>query len=109
MHEMMNSKKVRIGTCTKDCYGSCVFKGIWNDEALEHKLLSTHPLKEHPFTNGFFCPKYKKREILLYHQKRVKNPLIRKGSKPGNNFQKITLNEAFEIITNKLIKIKKKK
>ena len=65
---MINSKKVRIGTCTKDCYGSCVFKGIWDDEALEYKLLSAYPLKEHPFTNGFFCPKYKKREIPIVDQ-----------------------------------------
>ena len=108
MREMIIPKKVRVGTCTKDCYGSCVFKGIWNDEALEHKLLSAQPLKEHPFTNGFFCPKYKKRETLLYHQKRVKNPLIRIGSKSENNFNKITLEKAFEIITNKLIEIQKK-
>lgn len=108
MRGMINPKKVRVGTCTKDCYGSCVFKGIWNDEALEHKLLSAQPLKEHPFTNGFFCPKYKKRETLLYHQKRVKNPLIRIGSKSENNFKKITLEKAFEIITNKLIEIQKK-
>jgi len=106
MNEMINPKKVRVGTCTKDCYGSCVFKGVWNDEALEHKLLSTHPLKEHPFTNGFFCPKYKKRETSLYHQKRLKSPLIRTGSKSRNNFKKIVLEEAFEIIISKLIKIR---
>ncbi len=99
---MINTKRVRIGTCTKDCYGSCVFKGIWDDEALEHKLQSTHPLKEHPFTNGFFCPKYRNRENLLYHPKRVKTPLIRKGEKPENNFEKTTLEKVFEIISEKI-------
>ncbi|NVM34960.1 MAG: molybdopterin-dependent oxidoreductase [Candidatus Lokiarchaeota archaeon] len=105
---MTYPNKDRVGTCTKDCYGSCVFKGIWNDEALEQKLLSAQPLKEHPFTNGFFCPKYKKRESLLYHQKRVKTPLLRIGAKSENNFEKITLEKAFEIITKKLIEIQKK-
>ncbi|MCK4371116.1 MAG: hypothetical protein KAW03_08620, partial [Candidatus Lokiarchaeota archaeon] len=84
MIEKRSPNKIRFGTCTKDCYGSCVFKGIWDDKALEYKLLSTRPLKEHPFTNGFFCPKYKQREKLLYHQKRLKNPLIRAGPKSEN-------------------------
>lgn len=100
--------KVRVGTCTKDCYGSCVFKGIWNDEALEHKLQSVQPMKGHPFTNGFFCPKYKKRESLLYHQKRVKIPLLRIGAKPENSFEKITLEKVFEILTKKLVENEKK-
>ena len=51
------NKLVRFGTCTKDCYGSCVFHGVWNDDALEHKLLHTKPMKDHPFTNGFFLSK----------------------------------------------------
>ena len=81
MTENKNPKKIRFGTCSKDCYGSCVFRGIWNDSASESKFLSAHPLKEHPFTNGFFCPKFKQREDLIYHQERLKHPLIRKGPK----------------------------
>ena len=107
MIEKRSSNKIRFGTCTKDCYGSCVFKGIWDDEALEYKLLSTRPLKEHPFTNGFFCPKYKQREKLLYHQKRLKNPLIRTGPKSENKFEKISVKKAFEIIVEKILDIQK--
>ncbi|MFX1366799.1 MAG: molybdopterin-dependent oxidoreductase [Promethearchaeota archaeon] len=102
---MVHPNKVRIGTCTKDCYGSCVFKGIWDDDALEYKLLSSHPMNKHPFTNGFFCPKYINREALLYHQERLKNPLIRTDVKPGNNFEKINLNKVFKIISHKISNI----
>jgi len=95
--------KVRFGTCSKDCYGSCVFTGVWDDDAQECKFISAIPSKSHPFTNGFFCPKYKRREDLIYHPERLKNALIRTGPKPENNFKKISLNKALELITEKLI------
>ncbi len=61
----MNFKKtfntIRFGTCSKDCYGSCVFKGLWDDNAPKNKLIKAIPDKKHPFTNGFFCPKFKQR------------------------------------------------
>jgi hypothetical protein len=66
----------RFGTCSKDCYGSCVFVGEWNDQAPEKKLLNVNPLKNHPFTNGFLCPKFNHREELLYHPHRLKSALI---------------------------------
>ena len=77
MKENRPPGKVRFGTCSKDCYGSCVFEGFWNDNALEQKFIKASPMKKHPFTNGFFCPKYLRRENLLYHEERLKNPLIR--------------------------------
>lgn len=97
------NKLVRFGTCTKDCYGSCVFHGIWNDDALEHKLLYTKPLKDHPFTKGYFCPKYNNRQELLYYPNRLKKPLIRTKAKPGNNFEIISSQQALDIITEKII------
>ncbi|MFX1388792.1 MAG: molybdopterin-dependent oxidoreductase [Promethearchaeota archaeon] len=98
-------EKKRVGTCSKDCYGSCVFEGIWNDKALEQKFLYALPMKKHPFTNGFFCPKFKSREDLVYHQLRVKHPLLRTGPKSENNFKKISLNSALDIISKKIIQI----
>ncbi|MFX1280150.1 MAG: molybdopterin-dependent oxidoreductase [Promethearchaeota archaeon] len=94
---------IRFGTCTKDCYGSCVFQGFWDDTALEEKLLYTKPLKNHPFTNGFFCPKYKNRQKLLYHPSRIKKPLIRTASKPNNKFETISSQQALDIITKKVM------
>jgi anaerobic selenocysteine-containing dehydrogenase len=105
MTEKENLETIRFGTCSKDCYGSCVFKGFWNDNAVEHKFINADPLKEHPFTNGFFCPKFKRREDLLYHQERLKNPLIRSGPKSENIFEVISLNHAFNLITSGLKKI----
>ncbi len=101
--------KIRFGTCSKDCYGSCVFKGYWNDDIFINKLVKAIPSKDHPFTNGFFCPKFKQRENLVYHQERLKYPLIRTGPKSENIFEKISLKKAFDLITEILIKVQKKR
>ncbi|MFX1376862.1 MAG: molybdopterin-dependent oxidoreductase [Promethearchaeota archaeon] len=100
MHEI-----VRFGTCTKDCYGSCVFNGFWNDNALECKLLYAKPLKPHPFTNGFFCPKYNRRQDLLYHPDRLKKPLMRIGPKPKSKFETISSLQALDIIAQKVLEL----
>lgn len=105
MIENKNPMKIRFGTCTKDCYGSCVFKGIWNDLAPEYKFLSANPLKDHPFTKGFFCQKLQHRENLLYHKDRLKDPLIRSGPKSENSFKSITYERVFEILSKKVIDI----
>jgi len=102
------SEKIRFGTCTKDCYGSCVFLGEWSDNAPEYKLISAVPLKDHPFTQGFFCQKLNRRQDLIYHPKRLKKPLIRTEPKGKNSFNSIHLEEALNIVAEILKDIKKK-
>jgi anaerobic selenocysteine-containing dehydrogenase len=82
--------------------------GEWNDEAVEKKLLIAKHLKDHPFTNGFFCPKLNNREKLLYHPNRLKTALIRSGSKGSNSFKPISLENAVNIISEKITEIKNK-
>ncbi|MBY8988440.1 MAG: molybdopterin-dependent oxidoreductase, partial [Candidatus Lokiarchaeota archaeon] len=98
----------RYGTCSKDCYGSCVFMGEWNDQALEKKFLTANPLKNHPFTNGFFCQKLNRREELLYHPNRLKSAMVRSGPKGSNKFKPISLENAVNLISEKLTTVKKK-
>jgi len=83
----------RFHTCDKDCYGACVFKGTWDDE--KKVMLAASPLKDHPFTRGFFCGKYMNRVGLLYHLGRLKMPLLRSGPKGTNQFEKIGVDEAW--------------
>ncbi|MHA2400230.1 MAG: molybdopterin-dependent oxidoreductase [Promethearchaeota archaeon] len=99
-------EKSRFGTCTKDCYGACVFKGIWDDSEKETKFIRAQPQVNHPFTNGFFCPKFKRRRDLLYHPQRIKVPLRRNSPKPGNKFEKILSQKAFNIISQKILELK---
>lgn len=95
----------RFGTCSKDCYGSCAFTGFWDDNAKEQKFLFGIPKNNHPFTNGFFCPKYKRRQDLLYHPDRLKKPLIRIGPKSENLFKSISSQKALETIAQKINEI----
>ena len=96
----------RFGTCSKDCYGSCVFHGEWNDNAEKIKFLGAIPSKNHPFTQGFFCPKLNKRESLVYHQERLIKPLKHVGVKGKNEFHPIELEDALTIIAEKLSEMK---
>jgi len=94
--------KERIGTCSKDCYGSCVFVGEWRDTYPEKKFIKAKALKDHPFTKGFFCSKLTKRQELIYHPKRLKNPLYHIGKKGKNEFKTISLNKALNIVAKKI-------
>ncbi len=105
MKETKILKQNRFGTCSKDCYGSCVFTGTWDDNLPERKFLNALPSKNHPFTNGFFCPKFTRRQDLIYHKDRLKNSLIRTGPKLENDFKPISLKHAVSIITKKILKI----
>ncbi|MBY9011370.1 MAG: molybdopterin-dependent oxidoreductase [Candidatus Lokiarchaeota archaeon] len=96
----------RFGTCSKDCYGSCVFMGEWKDKAPEKKFVSAKPLKNHPFTNGFFCPKLNHREKLLYHPNRLKSALLRSGPKGSNTFKPVSLDNALNLISEKIKTVK---
>ena len=92
----------RFGTCSKDCYGSCVFTGYWDDSAPIHKLIKAIPDKKHPFTQGIFCPKFANREKILYHEERLKHPLIRTGRKGLNKFKEISFPKAWETLISKI-------
>ena len=102
----MNEITKRFGTCSKDCYGSCVFHGEWDDNAEEIKFLGAIPSKIHPFTQGFLCPKLNKRESLVYHPERIIKPLKHEGEKGQNKFHSIELKDALTIVAEKLVEIK---
>lgn len=102
------TSKKRFGTCSKDCYGSCVFIGEWNDAAPEQKFLRAEAIKDHLFTQGFFCSKLSLRKNLIYHPKRLKNSLIRTAEKGVNSFKAINLNKSMDIVSGKLCYIKDK-
>jgi anaerobic selenocysteine-containing dehydrogenase len=92
----------RIGTCSKDCPGGCVFEGYWNDTAPEHKFINAIPMNGHPFTQGVFCSKLQRRQDAIYHEKRLKQPLIRTGVKGSNEFTPISLDVALTQLARKM-------
>ena len=70
----------KFGTCSKDCYGACVFTGEWNDQALEKKLLQAKPRGDHPFTNGFFLYQIQSERKVIISLSAIKNGINTGGS-----------------------------
>ncbi|MHA1648311.1 MAG: molybdopterin-dependent oxidoreductase [Promethearchaeota archaeon] len=96
----------RWNTCSKDCYGSCVFRSTWDDSIPERKMIGATPVKDHPFTQGFFCPKFSKRSEILYNSERIKSILLQSGKKGNidsfNTLQKISEYNAWNLLLDKL-------
>ena len=90
----------RFATCSKDCYGGCVFKGYW-DDASPHPLLKTIASKEHPFTQGVFCGKLNNRIQYLYHKDRLKHPLYSEYKSP-HRLQKVSMDFVYTKIAQKV-------
>lgn len=68
-------------------------------------LVSARPLKEHPFTRGFFCQKYSDRAAHAYHPDRLTRALARSGPKGKNEFKEITNDDAFDVMLAKIREI----
>ncbi len=54
--------------------------------------------REHPVAEGVLCPKGTFSRKIVYHEKRVKKPLIRRGSK----FEETTRKEALKIVAERI-------
>lgn len=85
-----------FSACPKNCYDSC---SIWTE--LDDKL-SIHGNKEHPLTNGFLCYKSKFFVDAHYSEKRVLYPMKAVGKKGEGKFERISWNEALDIISKKI-------
>ncbi len=94
----------RFGTCSKDCYGGCAFKGFWDDSA-SNPLQRAVALKNHPFTQGVFCGKLNNRIHYIYHKNRIKHPLYSEN-KLESEFQRISLSYSYQLISEKIKQVR---
>jgi anaerobic selenocysteine-containing dehydrogenase len=74
----------------------------------EGKLVRIEGMKESPVNRGKLCPKAYASIQWLYSAQRLKNPLKRIGEKGEGKFEKISWDEAIDIIANKLKEQKEK-
>ena len=59
-----------------------------------------------PTSNGYICAKGRASVELLYHPDRLQFPLKRIGARGENKWQRISWNEALDIVAGKLLKFK---
>ncbi len=87
------------GACPHDCPDTCAWQVDVDNKGTAISLRG-HP--EHPFTKGSLCTKLKRYINRVYHKDRILHPQKRVGLKGEGEFERISWEDALEIITSKL-------
>jgi cysteine desulfurase NifS len=89
-------KKAICGICPAGCW---VQVGMQNGRMVDIKVDTGHPL-------GMICRRGEHAPEIVYSKHRLKHPLRRKGKKGTYDFKKISWDEAYDLIVEKLNTIK---
>lgn len=81
--------------CGLDCY------------VKDGKIIKIEGCKEHPFNKGKLCTKGAGNRQYLYREDRILTPLKRTGARGEGKFEAISWDEAMQIISEKLLSIRK--
>lgn len=96
------SQKI-VKTSCRNCHGGCgVLVTVENGVATKIR-----PNPESPLSMGHMCPKGLAGLELLYHPDRLKYPMKRAGKRGEGKWDRITWDEAYDIIAEKLLSIEK--
>ncbi|MCX8181697.1 MAG: molybdopterin-dependent oxidoreductase [Candidatus Methanomethyliaceae archaeon] len=93
-----------FSTCPKDCYDTCVMYSYVGDEGT---ILKVEGRRDHGFTRGFLCNKGQKILDWAFSPERLKYPMKRSGPKGSGVFKRISWDEAFDTIVQKLKEVMK--
>lgn len=99
----MKTSKV-IKTACRMCHGGCgALVYLEND-----KVVKIKPDPDSPISKGRMCIKGLKSIEQLYHPDRLKYPLKRAGKRGEGKWERITWDEAYDVIAEKINEIKEK-
>jgi anaerobic selenocysteine-containing dehydrogenase len=87
------SGRVR-GCCPLDCQDTC----SWVAHVEDGRVVRVEGAKDHPFTRGALCAKVNDYEQRVYAPDRLLHPLRRIGPKGSGEFERISWDEALELI-----------
>jgi len=80
------------------CHGGCgVFMHV-----KDGKLIKMEGNPDHPYNNGRLCPRALTIKEFIYHPDRLRSPLKRVGKRGENQWEKISWEEAYELIEKKM-------
>jgi len=86
------------------CHGGCGIKLHVKDG----KVVKAEGDENHPFNQGRLCPRALALTQYIYHPDRITHPLKRASKRGEGKFERITWDEALDIIEKKLREIKEK-
>ena len=84
------------------CHGGCGVIAYVKDG----KLIKIEGDPEHPRTQGRLCPRCLALTQFVYHEQRLRHPLLRVGERGENKWKEVSWKEAYDIIETKLNDIK---
>ena len=87
--------------CPLDCPDSCGMIATLEGG----RIVSLQGDRQHPYTNGFICRKMRRYHEKVYAPDRLLYPQIRTGKKGEGKFARISWDEAWEILVNRLCPI----
>ncbi|MGD8227218.1 MAG: molybdopterin-dependent oxidoreductase [Desulfobacteraceae bacterium] len=84
------------------CHGGCgVFMHI-----KDGKLIKMEGNPDHPYNNGRLCPRALAINEFIYHPDRLRSPLKRIGKRGENKWEKISWDEAYDLIETRMNEIR---
>ena len=86
------------------CHGGCGIDLYVRDG----KLIKVEGVQEHPYNLGTLCPRALSMKELMYHKDRLTHPLKRIGPRGTNTWERITWEEAYELIETRMKAIRDK-
>jgi len=87
--------------CPLDCSDSCA----WVAHVSDGRVTGITGAKDHPVTRGVLCAKVRDYEAHTYSQDRLLHPLRRTGTKGEGAFERVSWNEALDIIAERFNEI----
>jgi len=100
----MIEKRIIRTVCPRDCFDQCSILATVE----EGKMVKVDGDTATPITQGYLCPKCKAYVPWVYHPERLKHPLKRVGERGEGKWEKISWNEAFDLVAEELQKLKEK-
>ncbi|MCK4792310.1 MAG: molybdopterin-dependent oxidoreductase, partial [Desulfobacteraceae bacterium] len=86
------------------CHGGC---GVFID-VKDGKLVKMEGDPDHPYNSGRLCPRALTIKDYIYHPDRLQNPLKRAGKRGENKWEKISWDEAYDLIEGRMEDIREK-
>ena len=99
----MAMEKTVYKTACHICHGSCIASVTVENGT----VTSVRPDKDGVFNKGRLCPKGVFSKDLLYSSERLTFPMKRTGARGSGQYQRISWDEAYEIIAENLLRIER--
>jgi anaerobic selenocysteine-containing dehydrogenase len=98
MHNSTMNTTTILGACPHDCPDTCSLVTTVKDGV----AIKVQGNPDHPMTDGVLCAKVSRYTERTYHPDRLLHPMKRVGPKGSGHFERISWDEAFQTIANKL-------